>query len=77
MINFAITPALPTGLTLNANTGVISGTPTAIAIAANYTVTATNSAGATTATLKVTVNDLAPSNLKYSLNPVKRIPARS
>jgi len=39
---FSVTPALPAGITLNEATGAISGTPTAIAAAANYTVKAFN-----------------------------------
>ncbi|WP_448528516.1 putative Ig domain-containing protein [Raineya sp.] len=43
---YSISPALPAGLNLNANTGVISGTPTAVSPATTYTITATNSTGA-------------------------------
>jgi len=38
---YAVSPALPTGLTLNTSTGVISGEPTVAAAQALYTVTAT------------------------------------
>ena len=48
-------PALPTGLTINPTTGVISGTPTVAVAAANYTVTASNSGGPTTAIVNITV----------------------
>ena len=51
-----MSPALPAGLNLSATTGTISGTPTAVASTSNYTVTASNSAGSTTATLTLTVN---------------------
>ena len=54
--SYSVSPALPAGLTLSATTGIISGTPTAVAATANYTVTASNSAGSTTATLTITVN---------------------
>ena len=43
--SYSVSPALPAGLTINTNTGVISGTPTTVTAAANYTVTATNSSG--------------------------------
>jgi hypothetical protein len=54
---FTVTPALPAGLTINATTGVISGTPTAQTAAANYTVRATNTAGpdTTTKVLRLTI----------------------
>jgi hypothetical protein len=41
---------LPAGLSLDSVSGLLSGTPTAAAAAANYTVTATNTAGPDTAT---------------------------
>ncbi len=40
--SFAISPALPAGLTLSALTGAISGTPTADSPSTTYTVTGTN-----------------------------------
>ena len=49
--------------------GIISGTPSSVTAAANYTVTATNTGGATTVALTLTVNDVAPSSLTYSTNP--------
>ena len=48
-ITYAISPALPTPLTLNTATGLISGTPAAAALSANYIVTATDANGATSA----------------------------
>ena len=54
---FAVSPALPAGLTLNTADGAVSGTPTAAAAAADYTVTITDGAGATTAkAFTLTVN---------------------
>ena len=52
---YAISPALPAGLSLNTTTGVISGTPTAVAPATGYLVTATNTGGSTTVTVTITV----------------------
>ncbi len=69
VVSYSISPALPTGLSFSTSTGVISGTPTELSAATNYTVTATNSGGFTTATVNITVNDVAPSALTYSTNP--------
>lgn len=46
--NYSVTPALPAGLSLNMTSGVISGTPTASAAQATYTITAKNGDGSTT-----------------------------
>ena len=53
---YSISPTLPVGLTLNTQTGVISGTPTAAATATDYTITATNATGNSQAVLNLTVN---------------------
>jgi len=53
---YTITPTLPTGLTLNSTTGVITGTPTAILPRTVYTIKATNSGGSATATWALTVS---------------------
>jgi PKD repeat protein len=53
-----VTPALPSGLALSTSTGILSGTPTAAAALATYTVTARNTYGSTTATLQIVI--LAP-----------------
>ncbi|MEN9655183.1 MAG: alpha-agarase, partial [Bacteroidota bacterium] len=53
---FTILPSLPTGLTINAGTGLISGT-TAVAMASRqYTVTATNAAGTNTASFNLLID---------------------
>ncbi len=69
VVSYTVTPSLPPGLSLDALTGVISGTPSLSTTTATYTVTATNSGGSTTADLTITVNDLAPSGLAYATNP--------
>jgi hypothetical protein len=45
---YAVAPALPAGLAIDATTGAISGTPTAVTAETPYTITASNSAGSTT-----------------------------
>lgn len=52
-----ISPALPAGLTLDSSTGLISGTPTVPSAGRQYTVTASDSGGSTTAKIFVEVND--------------------
>ncbi len=64
--SWTVSPALPAGLTLNAGTGILSGTPTAIAVTATYTVTAAGAGGSTTTTLSITVNDQAPAKFSYA-----------
>jgi hypothetical protein len=67
---WAVTPALPAGLSFNTSTGVITGTPTAVTATATYVVTASNAAGnSTPLNLQITVNLGAPANLSYSPNP--------
>jgi autotransporter-associated beta strand protein len=56
---YSISPALPSGLSINATTGVISGTPSVILSATTYTVTASNINGSTTATLSIAVTGSA------------------
>jgi len=73
VVSYAVSPALPAGLSLSTTTGIISGTPTAVAAAANYTVTATNTGGNATASVNITVKDIPPTNLAYSSNPATYI----
>ena len=55
---YTVSPALPTGLSINATSGIISGTPT-LAGTGTYTVTATNGSGSTTFGIVITVNPAA------------------
>ncbi len=64
--SYSVSPALPTGLILNSGTGIISGTPTAVAAQASYTVTATGSGGSITTTLTIRVNDQPPTQFSYA-----------
>lgn len=73
-ISYSITPVLPAGLGLSTVTGILSGDPTAVTAATNYTVTATNSGGNTTAVLNITVMAPPPSaqlipNLNQQITP--------
>jgi hypothetical protein len=53
--SYAISPAAPTGLSFNTTTGLLSGTPTAVASATAYTITATNTTSSTAQTFTLTV----------------------
>lgn len=66
VISYSISPALPTGLSINAISGVISGTPTVISPSSTYTITASNSGGTTTKIIQIRVNDIPPSGLSYT-----------
>jgi len=55
--SFAIN-ATPAGMSFNATTGALTGTPTTVAGATSYTVTATNASGSTTRVFVFTVADV-------------------
>jgi hypothetical protein len=57
---------LPSGVTLNASTCVISGTPTAIKAETTYTITATNSVGSASATFNLIVEPNITRITQYS-----------
>jgi RHS repeat-associated protein len=54
--SFAITPALPSGLTFNVTNGAITGTPVSTSPLTTYTVYAYNASGRGTASLNMTIN---------------------
>jgi len=53
--SYSISPAEPAGLTFSTSTGLLSGSPTSIASATTYTITATNATGSTSRTFTLTV----------------------
>ena len=65
--SYTVSPVLPAGLTLNATSGAISGTPTTEVASAAYTVTATNSSGSVTfvVTIAVARKPTPPTGLTY------------
>jgi len=69
---YSVHPDLPAGLTLNPQSGVITGVPSVPGGTSNYTITAGNAFGDTTATLAITVNNLVatityvPSTVVYT-----------
>lgn len=71
---YQISPNLPQGLSLAANTGIITGTPASLSPETVYTVTASNCVGQTAATqIRIGVADpgVPPTSLSYtSLNPI-------
>jgi|GEM_PF-81606 len=72
VVSYAITPALPAGLTLSTTTGTISGTPAAVTGSTVYTVTGTNTGGSATTTVTIAVTAkpstalAPPAGLTYS-----------
>ena len=66
-ITWSIDGGLPAGLSLNADTGEISGTPTADGTA-KFTVKATNSAGSDTKELSITITKAAPAEYTVRFN---------
>lgn len=60
VVSYSVSPSLPAGLTINSQTGVISGSPSSTDPETTYTVTAVNSGGSATVHLVIWVSD-APS----------------
>ena len=65
---FSISPALPTGLSLNTNNGIINGTPNGVSPAKVYTVKGVNGKDSVKASLTISVYNAPPSNLSYSFD---------
>jgi hypothetical protein len=64
--SYSISPALPTGLTIDPTYGIISGTPTAINNVTTYTITAITLSGITyNPTVSLTVADISYASSSY------------
>lgn len=59
LLSCTSSPALPAGLSLSSNC-TISGTPSAVAPARDYAITATNSGGSGSTKIRITVRDIPP-----------------
>ena len=55
VVSYGSSSSLPSGLSLNSSTGVISGTPTATSVATDYTINASNACGSTSAIVNIAV----------------------
>lgn len=53
---YSVSPSLPAGLSLSATTGILTGTPSAVAAATAYLVIAGNSGGTTSSALSISVS---------------------
>ena len=58
-LKYSITPAIPAGLKIDATTGVISGTPTALSPIATYTISGADGVDTATATVQIVVGESA------------------
>ena len=69
---YIIVPSLPTGLSLNPATGVLSGTPSVLQLTpVIYTVSASNLWGSITTTLTISINDVPPSAFTYNATSLR------
>lgn len=76
---YSIFPELPAGLNFDTATGIISGTPTAISPASDYTITASNIEGESSFVVNFAVEnelgfpDIDTSSIRIYPNPVKAV----
>ena len=65
--NWLVNPRLPEGLSLNRQTGVISGTPVVPTIMASYTIIASNWAGQSTSLIEIEIVAPGPYSIQYQI----------
>ena len=65
--NWLVNPRLPDGLSLDSQTGVISGIPEARTIMTGYTIIASNAAGQSTSLIEIEVIPPGPSSVQYQV----------
>jgi len=69
VVSYAVSPALPSGLTLNSTTGVISGTPLAPSLTpVIYRVIATNTGGSTFTDVSIQIDDANSNSAPIVIN---------
>ena len=73
---WSVAPALPSGLSINVNTGAIKGLPNNVTAARNYVITATNSNGSANTSLNLGVIHRPPSGLSIT-SPSSLLPTGS
>lgn len=78
MVGYTVSPALPSGLVLDANTGMISGMPNTSSSATTYTITAYNSSGSGSFLISIEVSGSASEstsdyNYIYTYTPRTRL----
>ncbi|MBD1393062.1 putative Ig domain-containing protein [Mucilaginibacter glaciei] len=67
---YAITPTLPAGLSFSTSTGVISGTPTVVSAATNYTASGNNITGNSSTTINIAVLAASLTDANASANGI-------
>ncbi|MBS1531540.1 MAG: gliding motility-associated C-terminal domain-containing protein [Bacteroidetes bacterium] len=68
---YFIDKPLPPGLAFDRKTGIISGTPTALSPATDYTITAYNMGGSSSYVLNITVQDIQQQTITFNPLPEK------
>lgn len=63
---YSVSPALPTGLSINSSTGQISGTPTTVASATDYTITFSNQYGSATGVTSISTYAVPANQSAYT-----------